>query len=400
MAIKFASRMDGLKGSEIREILKLTEKPGIISFAGGLPAPELFPVEEMKKVSTLVLEESGMEALQYTTTEGFPPLREHIADRMNSKSKTNITKDDILITNGSQQGLDFAGKIFLDEGDVVLCESPSYLGAINAFKSYCPKFVEVPTDNQGIIMEELEKILKTTENVKMIYVIPDFQNPTGRTWPLERRKKFIEIISKYEVPVIEDNPYGELRFEGESLPSLKSMDKKGLVIYLGSFSKVFCPGYRIGWTCASPQILKKFVFVKQGADLQASTISQREVSKFMDIYDLDKHVEKLKGVYKKRRDLMLKTMKEEFPEGLEYTHPEGGLFTWVQLPENLDSREIMKECVENSVAYVPGGSFFPNGGKENCFRLNYSNMPDERIVEGIKRLGVVLKKYMTEKAEA
>ncbi|WP_042277467.1 aminotransferase-like domain-containing protein [[Clostridium] dakarense] len=400
MAIKFASRMDGLKGSEIREILKLTEKPGVISFAGGLPAPELFPVEEMKKVSTLVLEESGMEALQYTTTEGFPPLREHIADRMNSKSKTNITKDDILITNGSQQGLDFAGKVFLDEGDVVLCESPSYLGAINAFKSYCPKFIEVPTDNQGMIMEELEKILDKTENVKMIYVIPDFQNPTGRTWPLERRKKFIEVINKYEIPVIEDNPYGELRFEGESLPSLKSMDKKGLVIYLGSFSKVFCPGYRIGWTCASPQILSKFVFVKQGADLQASTISQREVSKFMDIYDLDKHVEKLKTVYKKRRDLMLNTMKEEFPEGLEYTHPEGGLFTWVQLPEYLDSREIMKECVENSVAYVPGGSFFPNGGKENCFRLNYSNMPDERIVEGVKRLGVVLKKYMKEEAKA
>lgn len=400
MAIKFASRMDGLKGSEIREILKLTEKPGVISFAGGLPAPELFPVEEMKKISTLVLEESGMEALQYTTTEGFPPLREHIADRMNSKSKTNITKDDILITNGSQQGLDFAGKIFLDEGDVVLCESPSYLGAINAFKSYCPKFIEVPTDNQGMIMEELEKILDTTENVKMIYVIPDFQNPTGRTWPLERRQKFIEIINKYEIPVIEDNPYGELRFEGESLPALKAMDKKGLVIYLGSFSKVFCPGYRIGWTCASPQILSKFIFVKQGADLQASTISQREVSKFMDIYDLDKHVEKLKVVYKKRRDLMLKTMKEEFPEGLEYTHPEGGLFTWVQLPENLDSREIMKECVENSVAYVPGGSFFPNGGKENCFRLNYSNMPDERIIEGVKRLGVVLKKYMTQEAKA
>lgn len=400
MAIKFASRMDGLKGSEIREILKLTEKPGVISFAGGLPAPELFPVEEMKKISTLVLEESGMEALQYTTTEGFPPLREHIADRMNSKSKTNITKDDILITNGSQQGLDFAGKVFLDEGDVVLCESPSYLGAINAFKSYCPKFIEVPTDNQGMIMEELEKILDKTENVKMIYVIPDFQNPTGRTWPLERRKKFIEVISKYEIPVIEDNPYGELRFEGESLPSLKSMDKKGLVIYLGSFSKVFCPGYRIGWTCASPQILSKFIFVKQGADLQASTISQREVSKFMDIYDLDKHVEKLKDVYKKRRDLMLNTMQEEFPEGLEYTHPEGGLFTWVQLPEYLDSREIMKECVENSVAYVPGGSFFPNGGKENCFRLNYSNMPDERIVEGVKRLGVVLKKYMKEEAKA
>lgn len=394
MAIKFAKRMEGLKGSEIRELLKLTEKPEVISFAGGLPAPELFPVEEMKEISKIVLEESGTQALQYSTTEGFNPLREQIAKRMNSKNKTNITRDDILITNGSQQGLDFAGKVFLDEGDVVLCESPSYLGAINAFKAYRPNFIEVPTDNNGMIMEELEKILETTENIKMIYVIPDFQNPTGRTWPLERRKKFMEIISKYEIPVIEDNPYGELRFEGYSLPSLKSMDKKGLVIFLGTFSKIFCPGYRLGWTCASQEILSKFIFVKQGADLQASSISQREVSKFIDLYDLDEHVNKIKEVYERRRDLMLNTMKAEFPEGIEYTHPEGGLFTWVELPKHLDSKVIMEDCLKNNVAYVPGGSFFPNGGKENCFRLNYSNMPDDRIVEGIKRLGGVLKQYM------
>lgn len=394
MAIKFAKRMEGLKGSEIRELLKLTEKPEVISFAGGLPAPELFPIEEMKEISRIVLEESGTQALQYSTTEGFEPLREQIARRMNSKNKTNITKDDILITNGSQQGLDFAGKIFLDEGDIVLCESPSYLGAINAFKSYSPKFIEVPTDKDGMILEELEKILDTTENVKMIYVIPDFQNPTGRTWSLKRRKKFMEIISKYEIPVVEDNPYGELRFEGESLPSLKSMDKKGLVIFLGTFSKIFCPGYRLGWTCASQNILKKFIFVKQGADLQASSISQREVSKFIDLYNLDNHVKKIKEVYKSRRDLMLETMKEEFPEGIEYTHPQGGLFTWVELPKHLDSRVIMKDCLSNNVAYVPGGSFFPNGGTENCFRLNYSNMPDDRIVEGIRRLGLVLRQYM------
>ena len=313
---------------------------------------------------------------------------------MNSKNKTNVTKDDILIINGSQQGLDFSGKIFLDEGDVVLCESPSYLGAINAFKSYSPKFIEVPTDKNGMIMEALEKILEDTESVKMIYVVPDFQNPTGRTWPLERRKKFMEIISKYEIPVIEDNPYGELRFEGESLPSLKSMDKKGLVIFLGTFSKIFCPGYRLGWTCASQNILKKFIFVKQGADLQASSISQREVSRFIDLYSLDNHVKKIKEVYARRRDLMLETMQEEFPEGIEYTHPDGGLFTWVELPKHLDTRVILKDCLENNVAYVPGGSFFPNGGNENCFRLNYSNMPDDRIVEGIKRIGLVLRKYM------
>ena len=397
MAIRFAKRMEALNGSEIRELLKLIEKPEVISFAGGLPAPELFPIEEMKEISRIVLEESGTQALQYSTTEGFQPLREQIARRMNSKNKTNVTKDDILITNGSQQGLDFAGRVFLNEGDVVLCESPSYLGAINAFKSYGSKFIEVPTDKDGMIMEELEKILEVTENVKMIYVIPDFQNPTGITWTLERRKKFIEIISKYEIPVLEDNPYGELRFEGESLPSLKSMDKKGLVIFLGTFSKILCPGYRLGWTCASQNILKKFIFVKQVADLQASSISQIEVSKFIDLYNLDNHVKKINEVYARRRDLMLETMKEEFPEGVEYTYPESGLFIWVELPKHLDSRIIMKDCLANNVAYVPGWSFFPNGGTENCFRLNYSNMSDDRIVEGIKRIGLVLRKYMAVK---
>ena len=274
-----------------------------------------------------------------------------------------------------------------------------HLLELNAFKAYCPKFIEVPTDKDGMIMEELERILETTENIKMIYVIPDFQNPTGKTWSMERRTKFMEIVNKFEIPVIEDNPYGELRFEGEILPSLKSMDEKGLVVFLGSFSKIFCPGYRIGWVSASPSILSKFIFVKQGADLQASTISQREISKFIDVCDLDAHVEKIKQVYVKRRDLMLKTMEETFPEGVEYTHPEGGLFTWVELPSNLDARKIMEKCLENNVAYVPGGSFFPNGGKENTFRLNYSNMPEEKIVEGIKRLAEALKEAMAEKAQ-
>ncbi len=397
MAIKFANRMDSLKASEIRELLKLTEKPEIISFAGGLPAPELFPVDEMKEVAVKVLEEGGRQALQYAATEGFIPLREAIANRMNTKFQTNVNYEDILITSGSQQGLDFSGKIFLNEGDVVLCESPSYLGALNAFKAYGPKFIEVPTDENGMIMEELEKVLASTENVKMIYVIPDFQNPTGRTWPIERRKKFMEIITKYEIPVLEDNPYGELRFEGEILPSLKSMDEKGLVIFLGSFSKIFCPGFRIGWVAAKQEILEKYIMIKQSADLQTSTVGQREVAKFMELYDLDAHVEKIKDVYRVRRDLMLNTMKEEFPQGLKYTYPEGGLFTWVELPAEVDAKDVMAKCLENNVAFVPGGSFFPNGGKENTFRLNYSNMTDDRIVEGIKRLGKVLKECIVSK---
>ncbi|MBS5788680.1 MAG: PLP-dependent aminotransferase family protein [Clostridioides difficile] len=394
MAVNFARRMQGLKGSEIRELLKLTQQPQIISFAGGMPAPEMFPVEEMKKVSVAVLEESGRVAMQYATTEGYEPLREKIAQRMNDKYQSSVNKDDILITSGSQQGLDFAGKVFIDEGDVILCESPSYLGAINAFKSYQPEFIDVPTDDGGMVMEELDKILATTDKVKMIYVIPDFQNPTGRTWSLDRRNKFMEIVNKYEIPVIEDNPYGELRFEGDYLPSLKSLDTKGLVIFLGTFSKIFCPGYRIGWTCASPEILTKFNFAKQGSDLQSSTISQMELSKFMDMYSLDDHINNIKNVYVKRRDVMLKTMKEEFPEGVKFTHPEGGLFTWVEIPDHLNTRDLLHKCLEKNVAYVAGGGFFPNGGVSNTFRLNYSNMPEEKIIKGIKSIAEVLKEAL------
>lgn len=394
MDVKFARRMDGIKGSEIRELLKLTQQPEVISFAGGLPAPELFPIEEMKKVAVAVLEESGQAAMQYSTTEGFPSLRKKIAERMKAKNDVDAKPEDILITSGSQQGLDFSGRVFLNEGDVVLMESPSYLGAINAFRANSPKFIEVPTDANGMIMEELEKILQTTENVKMIYVIPDFQNPSGRTWTLERRKQFMDIINKYEIPAIEDNPYGELRFEGKNMPSLKSLDTKGLVIFLGTFSKILAPGYRIGWVCADAAILEKYNIIKQGADLQPSSVSQLEIIKFMDLYSLDEHVEKIKEVYGHRRDIMLDTMAKEFPDCVTYTHPEGGLFTWVVLPEYMNAREIAMDCIKNNVAYVPGGSFFPNGGNENTFRMNYSCMSDDKIAEGVKRLGVILKKYV------
>ena len=394
MAVRFAERMGKVEGSAIRELLKLTARPEVISFAGGMPAPELFPVEEMKKVSVAVLEEQGKVALQYTTTEGYLPLREKIADRMNKTLKTNVGPDDILITSGSQQGLDFSGKAFIDKGDVVLCESPSYMGALNAMKAYEPEFIEIKTDNDGMIMEDLEKVLASNDKVKLIYVIPDFQNPSGRTWPLERRIKFMEIINKYEIPVVEDNPYGELRFDGETLPSLKSLDTKGLVIYLGTFSKIFCPGYRLGWTCAAPEILTKFNVCKQGADLQASTISQMEVNKFIEMYDLDAHVEKIKECYSKRRDVMLKAMEDEFPDCVEFTHPQGGLFTWVTFTEGIDAGEMAKKCLEKNVAYVPGASFYPNGGVYNTCRLNYSNMHEDKIIEGIKRMGEVLREEL------
>ena len=397
MAIKFAERTNNMEGSAIRELLKLTQKPEVISFAGGMPAPELFPVDAMIDVSKKVLEENGRVAMQYTTTEGYAPLREHLAKRMNDNLQTNVVADDLLITNGSQQCLDFIGKAFLDKDDIVLCESPSYLGAINAFNAYQPKFIDVPTDENGMIMEELEKILEENDRVKFIYVIPDFQNPSGRTWPLERRKKFMEIVNKYEIPVAEDNPYGELRYEGEYLPSLKSMDTKGLVMFLGTLSKVLSPGYRIGWVAASPEILAKFNVIKQAADLQASTISQMEMAKFFDDYDVDAHIAKLREVYGHRRTVMLDAMKKYFPEGVTYTYPNGGLFTWVILPEGIDATVLQKEkALPNNVAFVPGEPFFPNGGHVNTFRMNYSNMPDDKIEEGIRLLGLSIKEAIDE----
>lgn len=391
MTVKLAERMSNLKASEIRELLKLTEEPDIISFAGGLPAPELFPIEKLKGIAENVIENEGRFALQYSTTEGYKALRRIIAQQRMTNAKVKVTEDDILITNGSQQGLDFSGRVFLDKDDVIICESPSYLGAINAFKAYMPRFVEIPMDDNGMIIDELEKALKENPNAKFIYTIPDFQNPTGKTMSVDRRKRLVELSAQYDIPVIEDNPYGELRFEGEVLPSIKSFDTKGLVIYLGTFSKTFCPGLRLGWVCADPEILSKYIIVKQGADLQASSISQREAAAFMLKYDLNEHIGEIKKVYKKRRDLMIQTMKEEFPENCTYTYPSGGLFTWVTLPEGVDAAKILQTALSEKVAFVPGGSFFPNGGHPNHFRLNYSSMPEDKIVEGIKRLGKVLK---------
>ncbi len=389
--VEFAKGMENLKASDIREILKVTAMPEIISFAGGLPAPELFPVEKIKEATDIVLEEAGRQALQYGITEGYPKLREQIAERIYAKNGIKTDIENITLVAGSQQGLDFIGKMFIDPGDVVLMESPSYLGAINAFQPYSPTYAEVPTDDNGLIMEELEKILATTDRVKLIYVIPDFQNPSGRTWPLERRKKFMEIITRYEIPVIEDNPYGELRYSGDFLPSLKSMDTKGLVLYLGTFSKILAPGYRIGWICAHERYLEKLNLIAQAAVLQTATISPMIISKYMELNDLDAHVAEIRAVYKHRCDVMIGAMKEYFPPEAKFTIPDGGLFTWVELPDYIDTKKMAAEAIEQKVAYVPGAGFFPNGGNDHCMRLNYSCMPDERIVEGIKRLAQVIK---------
>ncbi|MDY0236818.1 MAG: PLP-dependent aminotransferase family protein [Gudongella sp.] len=393
MAFKYARRMERIKASEIRELLKLTAKPEIISFAGGLPASELFPVNEMIEISKKVLEENGAQAMQYGQTEGFLPLREEITKRM-KRGKADVLPEEILVTNGSQQGLDFSARLFINPGDTIVLEKPSYLGAISAFKAYEPNFVDIELEADGMNMEELEETLKTVENVKFIYVIPDFQNPTGKTWSVEKRKKLIELGNKYDVVIIEDNPYGELRFEGEFLPSIKHFDTEGRVVYLGTFSKILCPGYRLGWVAASPEIVNKYTLIKQGADLQASTISQMEVAMFLKDYDIEAHIEKIKEVYKRRRDLMIKVMREEFPEEVTYTYPEGGLFTWVTLPERINSRDLAVKALEKNVAFVPGGSFYANPGHENSMRLNYSAMQDDKIVEGMKRLAVVIKEAL------
>ena len=394
MEYKFASRMERMKASEIRELLKLTARPEIISFAGGLPAPELFPVKEIAQVSHDLVLKEGQKLLQYATTEGRPTLREKIAKRMTEKYKTPVVADDILITTGSQQCLDFAGKLFLDPGDVVLCESPSYLGALNAFNAYQPVFKEVPTDGEGIIPEELDKILATTPKCKFIYVIPDFQNPTGICWSLERRKKFIEVINKYDLPVFEDNPYGELRYRGESFPTLKSMDTKGLVSFLGTFSKIFCPGLRLGWIAGPHTIVEKFVMIKQSADLHTSNFDQGVADAYMDTYDLDAHVKEIVELYGHRRDLILKTMEEEFPEGVEFTRPDGGLFLWVTVPEGVSARKVFDKCIEQKVAAVIGDAFYPNDKTDRSLRVNYSCMPDDKIVEGVKRMARAIKECM------
>jgi len=393
MSLKYAKRMENIKASEIRELLKIAQKPGIISFGGGFPAPELFPVDEMIEISKYVIENHGSKALQYGPTEGYEPLRNAIAKRM-EKMQAKVQGKDILVTSGSQQGLDFTSKLFINPGDTIILEKPSYLGAINAFKAYEPNFVDIELEDDGMNMEELEEALKTTENVKFIYIIPDFQNPSGKTWSVEKRMKLVELGNKYDVAIVEDNPYGELRFEGELLPSIKHFDTEGRVIYLGTFSKILCPGFRLGWVAASPEVLNKYILVKQGADLQSSTISQIEVATYLEQYNIEEHIEKIKETYKRRRDLMINVMKEEFPKEVKYTIPEGGLFTWVTLPDYMNSRDLALKALERNVAFVPGGSFYANGGHENDMRLNYSAMEDDKIVEGMKRLAEVIKAEM------
>jgi len=389
--MRFSKRAGHMQPSDIREIGKLTADPEIISFAGGMPDPDFFPLEALREIAGIVLAEDGKAALQYNATKGYAPLREKIADRM-QRMDIRASADDIMIVSGSQQGIDFCGRVFLDEGDAVVCESPSYSGALNAFSAYLPEFIEIPTDDQGMDIDQLEQTLSTCSNIKLVYVIPDFQNPTGRTWSLERRQQLVTLADRFDIPIIEDDPYSSFRFEGDPLPALKSLDKHNRVIYLGTFSKTLCPGLRIGWIVAGEDILNKIEIAKQVADIHSNSLAQREIDQYLERFDLDKQIERVTAAYGKRKALMVKAIKKFFPAECSWTDPEGGIFIWVEMPAYINARHVLLKAIKEKVAFIPGGGFFPNSQKENTMRLNFSTMSDEKITEGIERLGHVLKK--------
>ena len=394
---RYAQRTQRMGSSAIRELLKLTERTDIISFAGGLPAPEVFPVDEFKAASERVLSKQGALALQYSTTEGYLPLREQIA-RHSARYGIEVTPDNILITSGSQQALDLIGKVFINPGDHVLVESPTYLGALQAWNTYGAEYVTVPMDKQGMNTDYLEDALRT--GPKFIYVLPNFQNPSGVTLALERRHVLVELADRYGVPIIEDDPYGQLRYEGEHLPSVVMLDDQyrnnndlcyhGNVIYLSTFSKILAPGLRLGWVIAPPEVIRKLVQSKQGTDLHTATFNQVVAHEVSQGGFLDEHIKTIRRVYGERRDVMLASMDRFFPPEVDWTQPEGGLFLWGTLPQHLNSADVLETAVEQKVAFVPGEPFHPIGGGHNTMRINFSNASPEKIQEGISRLGEVL----------
>lgn len=391
----FSVRAQEMKGSAIREILKITERPDIISFAGGLPAPELFPVKDLKKACEVVLDNVGPRSLQYSLSLGVSPLRKFLAERLSQKGAP-LTEENILITGGSQQGLDLVGKVFLDKGVVVICESPTYLGAIQAFNAYNPHYVTVDMDDCGMVTDQVEEKIKKYKP-RLIYVVPNFQNPSGITLSYERRKHLVKLAREYYVPIIDDNPYGELRYIGEDVPSLKNLGKD-MVIQLGTISKIISPGLRIGWIAASTEVMPMFEKMKQGADLHTNTFAQYVVAEYVKNGRLDRHIEEIKAAYGERREVMIKAMTEYFPKNVKWTEPEGGLFLWVELPKDVSATELLQEALKQKVAYVPGKPFYPYEDKDNTLRLNFSNASPEMIIEGIKRLGKVFKENIAQAA--
>ncbi|MBV4416471.1 PLP-dependent aminotransferase family protein [Clostridium tyrobutyricum] len=390
MSIKFAERMNKVQKSFIREILKVTENPNIISFAGGLPNPLSFPIKEVEEASIKVLNENGSDVLQYSTTEGYRPLREYIAQRYHKRFGLKIDADEILITNGSQQGLDLLGKIFLNKDDNVLIERPGYLGAIQAFSIFEPVFNSVPVNNDGVDIDLLEKSL-AMNSPKLFYTVPNFQNPSGTTYSEKNRKAAADILKKYDTILIEDDPYGELRFIGEDLQPIKTYlgDKS---VMLGSFSKIVAPAMRLGWICAKGEIMEKLITAKQAADLHTNYYSQRVVHQFLMDNDIEDHIKKIRKLYKGQRDCMVSMIERYFPEGIKSTKPEGGMFLWVTLPEGISSLELFDLAAKENVAFVPGDPFYVNVKGSNTLRLNYTNSDEKSIEEGIKRLSRAIRK--------
>lgn len=388
----FAKRMDSLSGSVIREILKLTAQPGIISLAGGNPAPDSFPIEELQEVTQQIYEELGPQVLQYGLTEGYLPLRQWIADWL-SKKGMKVGVENTLIISGSQQGMDLVAKAFLNPGDKVVVENPTFLASMQAFKSYQASCVPISIDEDGMQVDRLEEIL-VNEKPKLIYTIPSFQNPTGGTMTLERRKKLVELSAKYNVAVIEDDPYGALRYEGEELPTLKALDQAGNVIYLGSASKIVAPGLRIGWAVADPEIIGKMVVCKQASDVHSSNLSQYIVHNYCAKGVLDAHIEKICQNYRIKRDAMVTAMSKYFPSEAHWNVPKGGLFLWVTLPEGVNTKEILELALTQKVAFIPGAPFYVNNEGENTLRLNFSNASLDSIEVGIQRIGEAIKNFL------
>ena len=398
---RYAQRTFQMKSSAIRELLKFAEMPDVISFAGGMPAPEVFPIKEFQDACVKVLSENGAACLQYGSTDGYMPLREMIA-RHSARYGITVNVDNILPTSGSQQALDLLGRIFINPGDRILVESPTYVGALQAWRTYGAEFIPVPFDEDGMITDELEARLRA--GPKFVYVLPNFQNPTGVTLSYERRLKLIELADRYGVPIIEDDPYGQLRYEGENLPALEVLDSQtrsqglsysGNVIYLSTFSKTLAPGIRLAWVVAPPEIINKLSLAKQGADLHTSTFNQIVAYEVGKGGFLDEHVKIIRKTYKERLNVMIDTLEEHMPEGIKWTKPKGGLFLWVTTPECLDCQDLFLDAVKEKVAFVPGTSFFAEGGGHNTMRLNFSNATPEKINEGIGRLAKVIKHHLS-----
>lgn len=391
----YSERARGLQASEIRELLKLTQRSDIISFAGGLPNPLTFPVEEIRQATDRILKGDAELALQYGPTEGYTPLREEIV-RLLNKDDFDIGREQVTITNGSQQGLDLLGRVFLDPGDKIIVASPTYLGAIQAFGAYKNEFVPVAADHQGMRMDALEEALegmrRAGETPKFIYTVPTFQNPSGTVLPMDRRKRLLELAHEYDTLIIEDDPYGKLRYTGDHLPTLFSMDKEERVIYLGTFSKILVPGFRLAWTVAPEDISRRIVISKQATDLCTNAFTQFIAADLMANDIVERHLPKIIELYARKRQIMLDTMEATWPkEEVWWTRSEGGLFTWAELPRHIDTRELLKEAVEQKVAYVPGHAFYINQAEgTHTMRINFSHPADELVKEGVERLADVI----------